>query len=116
MILFKGDTSEIRVQIQSSGVTVDPATLSEAKVWIYEYKTGAILGKWSTATETGFETMTITDDDKLLFAISESQSEGGTLGQLIIQVSFKFTDVHAADGYHRISKKGIFGYLKDAKY
>lgn len=116
MIIFKGDTREVRVTIEQNGVQLDPATLTEAKCWIYEYVSGTVLGKWSTSVETGFDTMTITDDDKLLFAISEAQTEAGTVGELIIQLSFKYADVHAATGYHRISKKGRLGYLRDAKY
>jgi len=116
MIIFKGDTREIRITLENNGVAVDPATLTEAKAWIYEYASGTILGKWSTSVEAGFGTMTITTDDKLLFAISEAETEAATIGQLIIQVSFKYADIHAVDGYHRISKKGLLGYLRDAKY
>ncbi len=117
MILFKGDTREIRISIETTGGTlVDPVTLAEVKCWIYNYNTGDITGKWSMAGESGFESMSVTSDDKLLCALSGSQTQNGTVGQQIIQVSYEFSDIHASGSTHRISQKGILGYLRDAKY
>ena len=116
MIIFRGDTREIRVAIKQNDVQIDPeAALTGAKVWIYTYATGAVIGKWSLVSETGFEAMTVTDDDKLLFAISGAQTAAAEIGQIVIQVSVTYADSHAVDGEHRISKKGILGYIRDAK-
>ena len=117
MIIFKGDTREIRVTILQNDVQIDPdAALTGCRAWIYTLTTGTVIGKWSLdPLDTEFETMTVTTDDKLLFCLSSEQTAAATLGQCIIQVSFTYSDIHAPDGEHRISKKGILGYIRDAK-
>lgn len=117
MIIFKGDTREIRVTIELNSVQIDPeADITGCKVWIFHAASGEIVGKWSLVAETGFETMTVTDDDKLLFCLTSAMTEAAEVGQVIIQVSFTYADIHAPDGEHRITKKGILGYIRDAKY
>jgi hypothetical protein len=117
MIIFKGDTREIRVTIEQNEVQIDPeAALTGCKAWIFHVASGEIVGKWSLVAETGFEEMTVTDDDKLLFCLTQAMTEAAEVGQVIIQVSFTYADIHAPDGKHRITKKGILGYIRDAKY
>lgn len=116
MIIFRGDTREIRVTIKQNSVQIDPeATLTGCQAWIFHLASGDVIGKWSLVTETGFEAMTVTDDDKLLFTLTRAQTAAAELGQVIIQVSFTYTDINAPDGEHRITKKGILGYIRDAK-
>ena len=116
MIIFRGDTREIRVTIKQNNVQIDPkVALTGARVWIFHLASGETIGKWSLVTATGFDTMTVTDDDKLLFSLTTAQTAAAELGQCIIQVSFTYADAHAPAGEHRISKKGILGYIRDAK-
>lgn len=116
MIIFRGDTREIRVTIKQNDVQIDPeATLTGCQAWIFHLASGDVIGKWSLATTTGFGAMTVTTDDKLLFTLTRAQTAAAELGQVIIQVSFTYTDINAPDGEHRITKKGILGYIRDAK-
>jgi len=116
MIIFRGDTREIRVTIKQNSVQLDPeVALTGCRAWIFTLTTGTVIGKWSMEIETGFGLMTVTTDDKLLFSLTTAQTAAATLGQCIIQVSFTYADIHAPDGEHRISKKGILGYIRDAK-
>ena len=116
MIIFRGDTREIRVTIKQNDVQIDPeVAMTGCKAWIFHLASGEVIGKWSLVTATGFGAMTVTADDKLLFALSTTETAAAELGQVIIQVSFTYADIHAPDGEHRISKKGILGYIRDAK-
>lgn len=120
MIIFRGDTREIRVTIKQNDVQIDPeVALTGCKAWIFHLASGDVIGKWSwvttRVTTTGFGGMTVTADDKLLFTLTREQTAAAELGQVIIQVSFTYTDINAPDGEHRITKKGILGYIRDAK-
>ena len=116
MIIFRGDTREIRVTIKQNDVQIDPeVALTGARVWLFSYASGEVFAKWSMDVEDGFGTITVTDDDKLLFSLTSAQTAAAELGQCIIQVSFTYADAHAPEGEHRISKKGILGYIRDAK-
>ena len=116
MIIFRGDTREIRVTIKQNDVQIDPeVALTGARVWIFTVASGTVIGKWSMDVEDGFGLITVTDDDKLLMALSGDDTADADIGQCAIQVSFTYADIHAPDGEHRISKKGILGYIRDAK-
>ncbi len=116
MIIFRGDTREIRVTINQNDVQIDPeVALTGARVWIFTVASGTVIGKWSMDVEDGFGLITVTDDDKLLFSLTTAQTAAAELGQCVIQVSFTYADAHAPEGEHRISKKGILGYIRDAK-
>ncbi len=116
MIIFRGDTREIRVTIKQNSVQIDPeVALTGCKAWIFHLASGEVIGKWSLVTAAGFDAMTVTADDKLLFTLSGEDTAAAELGQVIIQVSYTYTDIHAPDGEHRITKKGILGYIRDAK-
>ena len=77
MIIFRGDTREIRVTIKQNDVQIDPGGCpTGARVWIFTVASGTVIGKWSMDVEDGFGLITVTDDDKLLMALSGDDTGG----------------------------------------
>jgi hypothetical protein len=116
MIIFKGDTREFRATIEQDGVAVNPLTFQSCKAYVYNVTTDETVAQWSTdVADTDYDSMTITGNT-LVFCLSEAQTAAATPGQVIVQMSMRRADPDAPGGYHRISKKGILGYIRNAKY
>jgi hypothetical protein len=113
MILFKGEAKKFSITVKDgAGATVDPSTLGNVKIWLYDRKSETVFAQWSITAEDDFEEATI-NVNAVEFYLSSTQSAAAAVGDCIIQVSI-YDSYPSADDLI-CTKKGLFAIVKNAK-
>jgi len=112
---LKGASKKIKIAIvDSEGDPVDPETLSNVKVWIYNEHTFEIIQKYSKNIISGFKTASVDDDDNLVVILDSEETTGEKIGKLGIQVNLYVADGEYEDSTRVVVQKGIIGDLLKA--
>jgi hypothetical protein len=117
MALFQGEAKKFTIKItDSAGVVVDPSTVDNIKVWMYEQKTETVIDKWSMVAASGFtaaEASTNTEGEPVMVIhLDDSKTAVAPSGKAVIQVTVydKYPD-----GKDLIcTKKGIYAITREA--
>jgi hypothetical protein len=112
MALFQGEARKFSITITSSGVTVDPSTLDDVRIWLYDKATEEVIAKWAVTTIDGYLTATIVGTT-VVFYLDDTQTAEIGDGRAVIQVTVY--DKYPGGQDMICTKKGLFAATKTAK-
>jgi hypothetical protein len=113
MALFKGEARKYSIAItDGNGAAVDPATLDDVRIWIYDQSTGTVYAKWAVVTATDYGTATI-DGNNVVFYLDDDDTADIEEGRAVIQITIY--DTYAGGQDMICTKKGVFAVTKDAQ-
>jgi len=112
MALFQGEAKKYSITIKSGGDVVDPETLENVKIWLYDRVSGETIAQWALENEDGFIDAEIVGNS-VVFYLDDDQTINVSDGKAIIQVTVY--DKYPGGQDMICTKKGVFATTKTAK-
>ena len=114
-IEFKGESLSYRIKpTDQNGVQVPASSIQNIEARIFNKNTNEVAIRYSYVPKTGFNEITLLQDETYCFIIEKENMANSTTGEYGVQVTIDVTDAKFSEGFARIIKKGILFILKES--
>jgi len=112
MALFQGEARKYSITITSGGLAVDPSTLDDVRIWLYDKATETVIAQWAVVTDPDYLQASIVGTT-VVFYLDDTQTADIGDGKAVIQVTVYDTYPGGQDMI--CTKKGMIATTKTAK-